>query len=110
MLEMLASHHFRLHGEIDMQDSSALLRELLALPASRAVSRGAVLVLDVAGISKSDSLLLAALLDLQRKLLARGARLQVTGLSMAMRGLARAYGIEALLDTMLDTAATDSSR
>jgi ABC-type transporter Mla MlaB component len=108
MLEMLSANHYRLHGDIDMQESSALLRELLALPASKAAS-GPLLTLDVGCIASADSLLLAALLDLQRKLAQRGARLQVLGLSAAMRGLARVYGIESLLENILEKAPLEPS-
>ena len=61
-------------------------------------------MLDVSSLESADSLLLAALLDLQRKLVQRGGQLHVTGLSESMQGLARVYGIEALLDNMLETS------
>lgn len=101
MLEPVSANHYRLHGDIDMQDTSPLLRELLALPAT-AAGQGSLLVLDVGTVDTADSLLLAALLDLQRKLLARGSHLQVRGLTEGMRGLARVYGIESLLEPVLE--------
>jgi len=103
MLEAVSANHYRLHGHIDMQESSALLRELMQLPqllSSKAEKQN--LLLDVSGLESADSLLLAALLDLQRKQALCNGSLKVTGLSESMQGLARVYGIETLLENMLD--------
>ncbi len=101
MLEALSASYYRLHGDIDMQESSQLLRELLALPAGM---QAVTLTLDVGGVGTADSLLLAALLDLRRKLEGRGCRLHVRGLPEGLRGLARVYGIESLLEPVLEQA------
>jgi ABC-type transporter Mla MlaB component len=103
MLEAVSANHYRLHGHIDMQESSALLRELMQLPSSLLSSKTDKpdLLLDLSALESADSLLLAALLDLQRKLTARNGSLKVTGLSESMQGLARVYGIETLLENIL---------
>jgi ABC-type transporter Mla MlaB component len=101
MLEPVAANSYRLLGHIDMQESSSVLRELMDLPQSSKADKQDLL-LDVSALESADSLLLAALLDLQRKLEQRGSRLRVTGLSESMRGLALVYGIESLLGNMLD--------
>jgi len=110
MLEPVSANHFRVHGHIDMQESSALLKELMALP--RSLRRGestaqlpevsSQLLLDVTALESADSLLLAALLDLQRNIGKTGGRLRVVGLGDSMCGLARVYGIDTLLENMLE--------
>ena len=100
VLESLSANRYRLHGEIDMQDSSLLLRELLALPQT---TKEGDLYLDLAELHTADSLLLAALLDLQRQLQKNHARLLVSGMADSMRGLAFVYGIESLFDDMIET-------
>lgn len=106
MLESLSANHYRLHGAIDMQESSVLLRELLALPAT---VQGQRLTLDISPVTSADSLLLAALLDLQRKLASRGASLQVQGFPDSLQGLARVYGIESLFEPVLLPAVAESA-
>ena len=101
MLETVAANHYRLHGHIDMQGSSLLLQELMDLPKVSQVS-SQTLLLDLSSLDSADSLLLAALLDLQRKMLKSNGRLRVKGLSENMLGLARVYGIETLLDNFLE--------
>ncbi len=103
MLEVVSSNHYRLHGHIDMQESSVLLRELMQLPSSLLSSKTDKqdLVLDLSALESADSLLLATLMDLQRKLSSGNGRLKVTGLSESMQGLARVYGIETLLENIL---------
>lgn len=103
MLESVSVNRYRLHGHIDMQESSLVLQELMDLPQSSKIDKQD-LVLDVSTLESADSLLLAALLDLQRNLERRGSSLRVTGLSENMRGLALVYGIESLLSNMLDSA------
>lgn len=103
MLESVSVNRYRLHGHIDMQESSLVLQELMDLPQSSKIDKQD-LVLDVSTLESADSLLLAALLDLQRKLERCGSSLRVTGLSENMRGLALVYGIESLLSNMLDSA------
>jgi ABC-type transporter Mla MlaB component len=111
MLEFVSCNHFRLHGHIDMQESSDLLNELLVLPRSllklqssneRSSKESGDLLLDIGALESSDSLLLAALLDLQRNISKNGGRLRVVGLSDSMLGLARVYGIDSLLETVLE--------
>jgi ABC-type transporter Mla MlaB component len=94
MLETIALDSYRLQGRLDMQDSSLLLKELLALGNANPAGE---LVLDVGSLESADSLLLAAILHLQRSLQAAGRSLRVTGLSAGMMGLARVYGIDTLL-------------
>jgi anti-anti-sigma factor len=103
VLESVSANHYRLLGHIDMQESSVLLRELMDLPRTAKIDKQDLL-LDVSALESADSLLLAALLDLQRKLVKRGGHLRVEGLSESMRGLARVYGIDALLDNMLEAS------
>jgi ABC-type transporter Mla MlaB component len=103
MLESVSVDHYRLLGHIDMQESSILLRELMDLPKNSRIAKQD-LFLDLSALESADSLLLAALLDLQRKLEQGGSRLRVTGLSESMRGLALVYGIESLLDNMLEVS------
>lgn len=103
VLEAVSANHYRLLGHIDMQESSVLLRELMSLPQALNADTQ-ILQLDLCALESADSLLLAALLDLQRKLLKKNSRLQITGLSDSMRGLARVYGIESLLEDMLEVA------
>lgn len=94
MLEQVSTGHYRLQGHIDMQASDpALLHALMRLPSGQQD-----IVLDVATLESADSLLLAILLDVKRTLVQRGANLRITGLSDSMRGLARVYGIESLLE------------
>ncbi|HQQ74202.1 MAG TPA: STAS domain-containing protein [Pseudomonadales bacterium] len=100
MLETISANHYRLHGHIDMQDSSTVLRELMGLPQQLKIA-GQDVLLDISALESADSLLLAALLDLQRKLIQCGSRLRVEGFPEGMRALAGVYGIEALLDNML---------
>ena len=102
MLETVSTNHYRLLGHIDMQESSGLLRELMELPEASKIGKQDLL-LDVSALESSHSLLLAALLDLERKIVQRGARLRVKGLSESMKGLARVYGIETLLENILET-------
>lgn len=110
MLESVSANHFRLRGHIDMQESSALLKELMDLPrllksrasTSQSPDSNSELLLDVVALESADSLLLAALLDLQRKISLDGGRLRVVGLSDSMRGLACVYGIDSLLENMLE--------
>ena len=109
MLETVSANHYRLHGHIDMQESSVLLRELMQLPLSLKADKQELL-LDVSGLESADSLLLAALLDLQRKLSLRDGCLKVTGLSESMQGLARVYGIETLLENMLSNIKLEASK
>ncbi|HSC75202.1 MAG TPA: STAS domain-containing protein [Pseudomonadales bacterium] len=104
MLESVSGNHYRLHGHIDMQTSSAVLRELMDLPRTATRLSGQELLLDVSALESADSLLLAALLDLQRELVQHGSRLKVVGLSESIRGLALVYGIESLLSNMLETS------
>ena len=101
MLESLSADHYRLHGDINMQVSSALLHELLALPQRT----GACLHLDLSAVGATDSLLLAALLGLVRDLQASGRELRITGLGPGMRGLAATYGIDTLLDGVMEDEA-----
>ena len=99
MLEAVSANHYRVHGHIDMQESSALLRELMQLPQSLLTDKSDLL-LDLSDLESADSLLLAALLDLQRKLELCNGSLKVKGLSESMQGLARVYGIETLLENI----------
>lgn len=101
MLEAISTNHYRLHGDISMQKSSVLLRELLALPQSATKTD---IHLDVSALEFADSLLLAVLMDLQRQLKKNKQRLYVGGLQDGMLGLARVYGIETLLDSMMEAA------
>lgn len=103
MLESVSANHYRLLGHIDMQESSVLLRELMDLPRTAKIDKQDLL-LDVSALESTDSLLLAALLDLQRKVVKCGGRLRVVGLPESMRGLARVYGIDALLENMLEAS------
>ncbi len=100
MLESLSADRFRLQGEMGMRDNSLLLRELLALPKKL---QGSTLHLDVGALVFADSLLLAALLDLQRQLQRKNQQLRVSGMREDMLGLARVYGIDDLLNTMMET-------
>lgn len=100
MLESLSADRFRLQGEMGMRDSSPLLRELLALPKKL---QGNTLYLDVSALVFADSLLLAALLDLQRLLQRKNQQLRVSGMREDMLGLARVYGIDDLLNKMMET-------
>jgi anti-anti-sigma factor len=102
MIEPVAENHYRLLGHIDMQDSSSLLKELMQLP-QQSRAGNADLLLDLGALASADSLLLAVLLDLQRQLLQRNGKLRVTGLPESMLGLARVYGIETLLENLLET-------
>lgn len=99
MLESLAPDSYRLQGRLDMQSSPVLLRELLALADT---AQTGTLKLDVSVLESADSLLLAAMLNLGRRLQAQGKALRVTGLSQAMLGLARVYGIESLIETCVE--------
>src|SRR6478735_6661001 len=100
MLETISTNHYRLHGHLDMQDSSVVLQELMGLPRQLKIA-GQDVLLDISALESTDSLLLAALLDLQRKMMQGGGRLRVEGFPEEMRGLAGVYGIETLLDNML---------
>jgi len=101
VLEMVSANRYRVQGEIGMQNSSLLLCELLALPNAK---QAGDVHLDVSALIFADSLLLAALLDLQRQLQKQQKRLFVTGLQEGMLGLARVYGIETLVDEMMEVA------
>ena len=99
MLESVSANHYRLHGELGMQSSPVLLRELLALPKN---SGGDDVHVDVSQLTFADSLLLAVLLDLQRQLQRQKKRLWVSGMQDSMLGLARVYGIDTLLENMME--------
>ena len=64
MLEAVSANHYRIQGDIGMQSSSLLLRELLALPNA---NKNCDVYVDVSTLTFADSLLLAALLNLQRQ-------------------------------------------
>jgi anti-anti-sigma factor len=100
MLEIIAPDSCRLHGRLDMQNSAVLLRELMALGDKTTAK---VLKLDVSQLESADSLLLAAILDMSRRLASMGGELRVTGLSAAMTGLARVYGIESLIELCVES-------
>ncbi len=110
MLEFVSANHFRLHGHIDMQESSVVLKELLELPRSLKIQppkehsqkESSDFLLDISALESADSLLLAALLDLQRQISKNGRRLRVVGLSDSMLGMAHVYGIDSLLETVLE--------
>lgn len=101
MLESVSANHYRVHGEIGMQNSSVLLRELLTLPKTLVAND---LHIDVSALTFADSLLLAVLLELQRQLQKQQKRLLVSGMPAGMLGLARVYGIETLLENMTEAA------
>ncbi|HQQ63133.1 MAG TPA: STAS domain-containing protein [Pseudomonadales bacterium] len=96
MLETVALDSYRLQGRLDMQADTQVLQAVLALGDSRPAG---VLTLDVGALESVDSLLLAAILHVQRRLQAAGKTLAVTGLTAGMRGLARVYGIDALIES-----------
>ncbi|MEZ5539289.1 MAG: STAS domain-containing protein [Pseudomonadales bacterium] len=100
MLEALSVNQFRVQGELGMRDSTPLLRELLALP--KKLQTEEVLHLDISALAFTDSLLLAAMLDLQRQLQHHGKRLLVRGMKDDMLSLARVYGIDSLLKDMME--------
>lgn len=100
MLESLSANHYRVRGDINMQESAVLLQEMLALPKSLAANE---LHLDVSELASADSLLLAALLDLQRQLQAKNKMLKVSGLSAGISGLAHVYGIDVLLEQIQES-------
>ena len=58
----------------------------------------ASLCLDVSKLESADSLLLAAVLGILRRLQGTGTALRIIGLTPDMRGLARMYGIDGLLE------------
>lgn len=95
MLEKVAINHYRLHGHIDMQADTSLLHELMQLPQSVKCDQQDV-QLDVSQLESADSLLLAVLLDLERKFALQHISLTVKGLSESMLGLARVYGVDGL--------------
>ena len=101
MLEAVSANHYRIQGDIGMQSSSLLLRELLALPNA---NNGCDVYVDVSALTFADSLLLAALLNLQRQQQKQQQRLWVSGLQEGILGLARVYGIETLLEDMMEVA------
>ncbi|HRG49770.1 MAG: STAS domain-containing protein [Cellvibrionales bacterium] len=101
MLEAVSANHYRIQGDIGMQSSSLLLRELLALPNA---NKGCDVYVDVSALTFADSLLLAALLNLQRQQQKQQQRLWVSGLQEGILGLARVYGIETLLEDMMEVA------
>ena len=98
MIEKVSASQFRLHGQLSMRESAGLLQELFGLAsASGKDGVGGCLQLDVSALESSDSVLLAAILEIGRRLSRVGCRLQVTGLSDNLSGLARVYGIESLV-------------
>lgn len=70
--------------------------------ARRAVLRGDVSTLDLAGVTASDSAGLAVLLALRRASLASGSTLTITALPATLRALAQLGEVEALLGMGVD--------
>lgn len=100
MLEKVALDSYRLQGKLDMQSAAPVLQALLTLGESKPAD---VLTLDVGALESADSVLLAAILHVQRRLRAAGKQLQVAGLTTGMQGLAKVYGIDSLLVTCQDS-------
>jgi ABC-type transporter Mla MlaB component len=97
MLETVAPGHYRLQGKFTMQEGTGVLRQLLAL-ASDKHSRLHQLDLDVGALEAADSVLLAAILAVARQVEKQNGKLRITGLSDSMRGLARVYGVDTLIE------------
>ena len=102
MLESLSADRYRLCGDISMQSSASLLVELLALPQN---TTGPCLHLDLAAVQSADSALLAVLLGLARALGGRDRQLRISGLAPGLHGLATTYGIDTLLDGVMEEQA-----
>ena len=92
MLETISPGHYRLHGKLTMQDGAPLIKELLAL------INVSQLDLDVSMLESADTVLLATIITVARSIETRHGILRITGLSPGIRGLARVYGVDSLID------------
>lgn len=105
MLERVTPTHCRLTGQVNIRNSASLLKALFGmLPAANGSASGSVFLLDVAAVESADSVLLAAILELARRVEVAGGTLKVLGLSEGLQGLARVYGVDALIASYTVTA------
>ena len=80
-----------------MQAQAQVVADELASLLSACVSDGGEAVLDASALVQFDSSALAVILACRRAVLAKGARLRVTGLPERAQALAQVYGLSALL-------------
>jgi len=80
-----------------MQAQAQVVANELASILSACVTEGGKAVLDASALSQFDSSALAVILACRRAVLARGARLQITGLPARAQALAKVYGLSELL-------------
>jgi len=97
MLEKISNDHYRLHGQFDMKNSANLIAELFSIVDNKKSSVNQ-LQLDVSHVESADSVLLAAIIHIARSMEMRNGVLRVTGFPDKLRGLARTYGIDALIE------------
>jgi ABC-type transporter Mla MlaB component len=93
MLEKVAPGYYRLHGKLTMQVGAQDINELLAL--TKNINK---LDLDVSTLETADTVLLATIISVARSIEAHHGILCITGLSSGIRGLARVYGVDSLID------------
>lgn len=98
MLEQMSNGCYRLSGSVTMREGTSSLVELFAVvDARRSGNEAPVFELDLSGVSVADSVVLAVILEIGRRLSKTGCQLKVLALPDGLQGLARVYGIDALL-------------
>ena len=97
MLESVSPGHYRLHGKLTMQEGAAVIRELFSIINGKQHELNQ-LDLDVRALESADTVLLATIINVARSIEARNGVLRITGLSEAIRGLARVYGVDLLIE------------
>lgn len=98
MLEQVSNGCYRLSGSVTMREGASSLAELFAVvDAKRSGNEAPVFELDLSGLTTTDSAMLAGILEIGRRLSKTGRQLKVLALPDGLQGLARVYGIDALL-------------
>jgi len=97
MLETVSPGHYRLYGNLTMQDGAAVINQLFTLIHNKKLDHNQ-LDLDVSTLESADTVLLATIINVARQIEARNGILRITGLSDGISGLARVYGVESLIE------------
>lgn len=89
---------FALSGQISLQEANAVLAAGLTL-LQRQQLAGPTLMGDLSGLTQSNSVTLAVLLQWYRYLATQGIRLQLTGVPQRLRAIMGASSLDTLLIT-----------
>lgn len=98
MLEKVSACHYRLSGQVTIRDGASMLKALFVMMVfKKGELEGKLLLLELEKVEAADSVLLAAVLEVARRVESAGGMLKVTGLPVCLHGLVKVYGIEALV-------------